>query len=502
MALSGAISGLLLPVAAFAILGESVEGIDSSWVFVVAPLGLAIGVGYGIARYYRFSYELTAETFDVTSGVLSVQSREIPYGRVQNVDVRQKLVHRLFGVAVVSIETAGGGDTEATLNFVAEDEANRVQAEIRRLTAAIEADDGDDTRPAPSTEADTSAGDRTDSAEPRAARELLFELEFRELLLYAGTAIRPGAAIFPLFLLLVLTGDPTSLVPESITELSLVALSAIGIVAWALATSAISAAYTVAGYYDFRLERDGNDFVYERGLIERYSGSIPVEKVQSVTISDTLLQRLFGYASLSVETAGYGPGDSSGSQSTVPFAAESRVYRFAEGIAGVERPQFTSHPAMARRRYLARYAILATLVVAAAFLTAQVIGLERWYFAAVAFAAVPPAAHLKWTHMGYYVGDDHLVIRRGFWRRETTVIPYFRIQTVTTRRSLFQRRLGLASLVVDTASSRTFTGSVPTIENMGLEDARTAHENSRKQLQRTLRDRARDENVGLSPEMA
>ncbi len=78
-------------------------------------------------------------------------------------------------------------------------------------------------------------------------------------------------------------------------------------------------------------------------------------------------------------------------------------------------------------------------------------------------------------NLGYYVGEDHLVVRRGFWRRRTTVIPYYRIQTVSTRRSIFQRRLGLASLVIDTASSRTFYWATPTIYDIDLEDAREAN---------------------------
>ncbi|WP_436343621.1 PH domain-containing protein [Natronorubrum sp. FCH18a] len=503
-AVSGAISGLMIPLTLVVLSAEYVEFVETSWLFVLAPLGFLVGLGYGIAYYYRFTYELTTETVDVASGVVSRQVREIPYRRIQNVDVRQDLLHRLFGVAVVSIETAGGGDTEATLNFVTDDEARRLQSEIRRLTAATEESADTDDRSVPPSEADAPADDVADSGRPRDGRDgtLLFELEVRELLLYAGTAIRPSTGFLPVFLVLFLTGGDTSLLPQSVAELSVAVLAASSVVLWLIATYALSGLVTVTRYYGFRLERAGNDFVYERGLIERYSGSIPVEKVQSVTITDNPLQRLFGYAGLSVETAGYGPESDGGSQSTVPFADEARVYRFVERITGADRPQFSAHPSMARRRYLGRYAILAALAVAAAYVVARGTALERWYLAAVAFAAVPVAAHLKWANMGYYVGEDHLVVRRGFWRRQTTVIPYYRIQTVSTRRSIFQRRLGLASLVVDTASSRTFSRSVPTIDDVDLEEARGVRETSRERLQRTLRERARGDDVGLTADIA
>jgi len=60
-------------------------------------------------------------------------------------------------------------------------------------------------------------------------------------------------------------------------------------------------------YYGFRLSRAGDELRYERGLFRRYSGSIPTEKVQALRIADNPAKRAL-YASLSIETAGYAPG--------------------------------------------------------------------------------------------------------------------------------------------------------------------------------------------------
>ncbi|QSX01216.1 PH domain-containing protein [Haloterrigena alkaliphila] len=538
LALQRGFTGFSMPFFFVMVLSSVVDAVDVGWIFWLAPVGFVVGAGYGLAYYYRFTYALTADTFDVTSGVLSRRSREIPYRRVQNVDVSQGLVQRLLGLAVVSIETAGGGATEATLRHVSSDEAERIRTEIRRRTAArsdergveertdsavtTDADagaiDGETTRSAPTGTPDVDDGDGEhrsgDAARIDRSPTLLFELEARELLVYAGTAFRWGAAIFPIALVVLLLdvdsgagGVSAFLVeiarpfggPESIdgaADGALVVLSVITALQWVVATYVASGLYTIANYYGFRLGRRDNDLVYERGLLQRYSGSIPTDKIQSVTITDNPLQRLVGYAGLWVETAGYGPESSGGSQSAVPLAAESRVYRFATALTGVDRAEFRAPPRLARRRYLARYTLLAAGVVAAAFAATRVTGLERWYLAAVVFAAVPPAAHLKYANLGYFVAEDHLVIRRGFWRRRTTVIPYYRVQTVSTRRSLFQRRLGLASLVIDTASSRTFVWSTPAIPDLDLETARDLRQTCRERLQTSLREREHERDDG------
>ncbi|QRV15223.1 PH domain-containing protein [Haloterrigena salifodinae] len=527
MALRRGVNGLSIPVFLIGIV-PTVLGIDADLavdlLFVLAPLGFVVGVGYGLAYYYRFTYALTADTFDVTSGVFSRRAREIPYRRVQNVDVSQGIVQRLLGLAVVSIETAGGGSTEATLQFVSNDEADRVRSEIRRRTAALD-DASDAAEGSAATDSVSETADK-DVAEPqrdngatRGDRSTtpLFELEVGELLVYAATAFRWGAAVFPILLVsLLLDADSgAGFVPDFVFETArtvggpesidgapvhaLLVLAAVAALQWFVATYVASALYTIVNYYGFRLGRQGNDLLYERGLLQRYSGSIPTDKIQSVTITDNPLQRLVGYAGLWVETAGYGPESTGGNQSAVPMAAESRIYRFATALTGVDRPDFRGASPLARRRYLVRYSLLAVGVVALAFGASRVTGLERWYLAAVVVAAAPLAAHLKYVNIGYHVGDDHIVIRRGFWRRRTTVIPYYRVQTLSTRRSIFQRRLGLASLVVDTASSQTFTWSEPTIEDIDLETARTLHETCGERLQTALRERAGDD-VGLSVE--
>ncbi|WP_126664661.1 PH domain-containing protein [Haloterrigena salifodinae] len=545
------------------LLGGIFDAIESAWVPLAAPVGLVAGAAYGIAYYYRFEYGITPDTFDVASGVLARRSREIPYERIQNVDVRQGVFQRLLGLAVVSIETAGGGSTEAALNFVSESEATRLQHQIRTRTAEVKdrrrgrgrsaASAADERSPAtdeassdaetertsaatdldepapdadgPTAESDSTDGTTTSDSDPvsdgrdRVAgpdsqgprREHLFALEARELLLYSFTSFRPAAAAALLGLFFLATdlaiellvsaarpfGGPANLGKGSTASYGI--LTVVSLVNGVVSAYVLSVVYTFAAYYDFRLGRAGGDFVYERGLLQRYSGSIPVEKVQSVTVTANPLQRLIGYAGLWVETAGYGPeSDSGGSQSAVPLAEQGRVHRFTETLTGVESPRFRSPPTTALRRYLARYAIVATLVVAAAFAVAQFSPLERWYAAAVVFVAVPPAAYLKYVNLGYYVGEDHLVVRRGFWKRRTTVIPYYRIQTVSTRRTIFQRRLGLASLVVDTASSRSFFWTSPTIYDVDLEDARDVHGTGRKRLQTALHDRARADDSGLT----
>jgi len=67
-------------------------------------------------------------------------------------------------------------------------------------------------------------------------------------------------------------------------------------------------------------------------------------------------------------------------------------------------------------------------------------------------------AHATWTHRGHWLGDHHVVTRNGVLRRQTKIVPYYRIQTVIDARTVFQRRLDLATVTVDTAGSLSVVG--------------------------------------------
>jgi putative membrane protein len=245
----------------------------------------------------------------------------------------------------------------------------------------------------------------------------------------------------------------------------------------------------VTNYYGFRLSRSGDELLYERGLLQRFSGSIPLGKVQTLAISENVIARRLGYASLAVETAGYAPGDA-GSQSAVPLADRDRVFDLAQSVEGFDDVSFERPPKRARERYAFRYAIVALLAVGAAYAVDRFTGLTfAWYVTLGLLAVAPVAAHLKWRNLGYDVQSEYVVLREGFWTRTITVVPYYRVQTVVDSRTVFQRRRDLATLVVDTAGSSGLTGGQPRALDIDDDRATELRETVADRLQSALVER-------------
>ncbi|MWV65192.1 PH domain-containing protein [Halorubrum sp. JWXQ-INN 858] len=453
---------------------------------------LAAAGAYEVAYYRRFDYELTADTLDISSGVISRREREIPYRRIQNVDVSRNVIQRAIGIAAVDLETAGGSSTEGSIRYVTPAEATRLQREVQRRKSATKAragGTGSATGVGTATGAAGDASDGDDFAEP--VEEDLFAISPGELAL-VGALSFDGRLIGLLAFVAsgsvpVLSGFLPASSAALLTATAVVGLGLLVLVSWV-----IGAVVAFSNYYGFRLSRAGDELRYERGLFRRYSGSIPTEKVQTLTISDNPAKRALGYATLSIETAGYAPGQGGdyGSQAAVPIAATDRVYDLAREVEAFGDPEFSRPPTRIRWRYGFRYAMVVTLLTGIAFaIDWWVAATLPWYGPLALLLVVPLAAHLKWKHRGYWLGENHLLTRNGFWSRQVKAVPYYRIQNVIDTRTVFQRRWRVATVVADTAGTGSIVGGDAAAVDFDVTEAVTLREELTDRLQDALVER-------------
>ncbi len=432
------------------------------FLLVVLVFGIAATVGWQVIYHRRFSYDAGTETFDIQSGVLSRREREIPYDRIHNVDVAQNAVQRFLGIAEVRLETAGGSDTEASLQYVSRAEADRLQSEISRRKRD------------------------TDPEDPGSSGELLFEMGARDLAVLGVVS----ADLRLLGLVAVLGSGFAPALVEALppgTSLLLTTLGPAVAVLALLGVWAVSAVRSVFRYYAFRLTRQEDELRYERGLLQRYNGTIPLDKIQTITIRENPIARRLGYATLVIETAGYATGGSASVESAVPIARRERVRELATAVEPVKSLDVAHPPTRARTRYAARYTLVAFGAFAGAWAINAISGsLPQWYLAAGLFAAVPVAAHLTWVHRGYRADDTHVVTRSGFWRRQTRLVRYDRVQTVLSTQTIFQRRRQLASVIVDTAGSGGLVGGDAVAIDIDSSTAERLRESVADRLHRAL----------------
>lgn len=405
-------------------------------------------------KYTLYRWRLTPDELLLRSGVLSRRNRVIPLPRVQNVEVRQSLLHRVFSVAELRVETAGSGtEPEAVLSVlgVAEAQAARVQLLAHRRAASA-----------------GSAGVATDGAETadaaRAAVPPLARLSMADVLLAGATANEAGVIAAALAGVIQFADDvPLPLferVGEQLVERvsgSLLAYGAGLAVLFLVLGWLISIAGAVVRYHGFTLGVDGGEMRKRYGLLTLHEASVPLERVQAIRVEESLLRRMLGLASLSIETAGGTPGERGGAEAFVPIARRADVGRLVRGIfadAEAETPLRPVHP-HARRRLVTRY-LLALLVVWIPFWGARWLDVQPGGMLAPWIALLLPlpwlAAGWSYRGRGWALPPGYVLARSGVLTRVTWIVPERKLQTLHLRATPFQRRHGLATVVVDTAA--------------------------------------------------
>ena len=394
-------------------------------------------------RWYSVSYRLEDTAVETRSGIFDRQHRVIPYDRIQESSVVQNGVDSFLGIANVSCETAGSSkESELELRYVGIEEAERIQDRLGNGNTVSTEDEKEKLY--------------------RLRSGMLFArsvLSSHPKHLFLAISVAMSIIFSPPWLSDFLTPPlPASLVNGHFTvEKFLVVGGATVGGAWV-----VGVIQSVLEFYDTSVEfRDGN-IHQSGGFVWHYSNDIPLDNVQLLRISTNPLQNAFGFARLTVESAGAADFDIWPARTPViPLGNRSEVEEVAKTILDHDDPEFERPPKRMRRRLATRYLIVLVLLTLF-FYAAQFVwsGFPvPWLLPLVGVPFALVAAHIQWRYRGVAIYDDHLAVRNGILVHSEFVVPLANVQSLSKSQSILQRRFDLATLSVETAASLLSAGT-------------------------------------------
>ncbi|RYU14503.1 PH domain-containing protein [Nocardioides iriomotensis] len=360
---------------------------------------LLAGAVYGWASWLRTRYWIDDRELRIDTGVVYHQSRRIRIDRLQGIDIVQPFVARLFGLAELKMDVAGG-DKEGSLAFLPLAEAQRVRQVLLDRRDAVRRS----VQP-------SSVEDASPEGSPSwvAPDHDIAVLDLRTLLL---SILLSPETIALLLAVLVFTLSAV-FVGGLVVAPGLPVLIGFGLVVLR----------RFSGYYGFTVSQTRVGLQVRRGLFDRNTQTITLARVQGIVISEPALWRPFGWAKLDVSVAGAGgtsETDGGPSATTVmPVADLAAVHALASHL-------------------LRGHDVDVDVDV-------DVAGIEL---------DLPPTS-ATWLDpfgrrfMGVGMGDDLIVSRQGWFTRSTHAVRHARVQSVRLSQGPLQRRLGLADVHID-----------------------------------------------------
>jgi putative membrane protein len=455
---AGYLKQFLVPVIATLVVGSNRDA--GMWLplIVVVPL-----VAAALWHQWVFRYGFSERGLVVHEGLLFRNVRTVDYSRIENVDTERSVLHRLFGVAEVRVETSTGGKPEALIRVLS---LPAVEAMRERIFA--ERREGD-------------AGASLARAGAGGSGETLLEVPPRELVLLGLIDNRGMIVVAAILGILAQSGffeDLGANAPRAAQRLPWDRLFDLGGLA-PVALAVLAAAVLIAGtrvlsvilalltLWGFRLTRTSDDLHARFGLLTRVSVTLRRRRVQSVHQTATLLHRAFRRVSLRVDLAGgigAGGGQETGGQSArrelwlAPICGlehAERLVRAALPRASLDGLDWHGLAPRARSRIFRLQTSVWWLV--AAWPAIWIAGAATPWAAALLLLGPVPFLWLHATlyarHTGWALNDDVFVLRRGWLTRKLSVAPRNRIQSVRLAASPFDRRHAMARIELDNAGA-------------------------------------------------
>jgi putative membrane protein len=401
--------------------------------------GLALIVGYGVARWFTTSYRIDSEEVRLRTGVLQRKVLSVPRNRIRSVSTDARLLHRLLGLTVLRLSTGkeARGDTAFALDAV---EAG----EVPRLRAILLADSL-----APVEE--ETVGRELARWQPSWLR--YSPLSFTGLAMIAaavGVVYQAGAGAALQNSRLARSGLDAA---ERFGVVASVIAVAVVVLVASVVLSVLRSLLTYGNLVLFRRDTAGNDGVLhlEHGLVRVREHTFDMRRLRGGTLREPLLVRLFGGARLDAVMTGVGgAGEASVLLPPCPRATAETVLSELIGRPDVVTGPLRAHgPAATRRRWTRALSLPAVLLVAMVVLPAP---LWLWPVWALLTACCTLLAVDRSRALGHRVDADWLVARAGSLDRRRDCIAAAGIIGWTVRQTFLQRRAGVATLIAATAA--------------------------------------------------
>jgi putative membrane protein len=415
-------------------------------------LGVGFMVPLAVARYITFRYRIGSDRIVIRSGLLHKTVREIAFTRIQNVTLNQGLLHRFMHVAEVRLETGGGKKEEGRMRVLGFAQAQQLQHIIR------------------SQENPSAAMHSIE--EQTASSHILLSLPSSEVL-KLGLISNKGMILVAAAMGGIWQSDflrPDKLISNAGSWLfdhrddiagggpASYALGGMLLLLLAfMLLRLISIIQAFLHYHGFILSSDTNRLSIERGLLNRFHGSLPRTRIQAWTVQQGWLQRKFSRFALRVDAAAGGvKSENLESQwQLAPIADAYSVKCIIDTVLPTNSWPIAKwlplHPKAWKRQFKTPAVLMLIPTTLAAY--------WAWPYGLLVLLAYPylwVQSKLWAKYAGYSFENGLIAVREGWISKTWRFAEGRKVQAVYLKQSPFDRRNGMATVFCDTVNAGSF----------------------------------------------
>ncbi|MDA1477791.1 PH domain-containing protein [Bacillus changyiensis] len=414
-------------------------------VIVVAAVFISLII-ISILRWRKFTYRIEEDELRIEEGLITRKKKYIPIERIQTINTSAGIIQQLFKLVKLQVETAGGGkEAEVSLAAITQIEADQLQKMLLEKKKEMIQEDLDD-----EIVVQKEVVEKTE--EP--PQNMVYKMNGPELLIAASTSSGIGMVISGIFAIYTQVDEYVKL-DWLFDQFSFLDSAGVAVIAFLIfLVLFIAWLFSIVGmllkYANFSVVRKKNELVISRGLIEKHQTTLPLKRVQAIKIKEGLIRQPFGYASITIVSAGGSAMEQDKSTVLFPIIKKKEVQkRLHEMLPDYAPEEGLNHlPKRALRRYLLRasWPVVAVIPLSIFF--------PPWgYLSVLLLPFFWLLGYLTFKDAGWKISHKKLLISSRFLGKTTVVMQKRRMQVYKVSRSYFQRRKKLVSIHTTIKSS-------------------------------------------------
>src|SRR5690606_7988397 len=117
---------------------------DAYWIYIAVPAIILVTFARLAINYFYYSFQVLEDELIINKGWLSKSKTVVKLDKIHEVNLNQKLIHKIIGLYLVSVDTAGSSKTEITINGIAYHKALALKEVLTNTEVEIVVDRSED----------------------------------------------------------------------------------------------------------------------------------------------------------------------------------------------------------------------------------------------------------------------------------------------------------------------------------------------------------------------
>jgi len=428
-------------------IGRKAGGSNFESIIGYVAIGIAVlNLGGSILTYFRFYFHLEKDAIVIEKGILKRSKINIPFERIQTINFKQNLLHQMFNVVSLEIDTAGAKKSEISIDALNKEDAlalrKFIMSEKEQLTPL--------------------GVDFVQEKEDNLLEEKVLHLTPMDLI-KIGVSQNHLKTMGLIFVFVFSTFNGSSdYISDFIAsqfeqyETYMVDNAIVPILLLIMAVLVISFLFSLINsflkFYELSLSINKKGLKLVRGLLNREEITVNKNKIQIISWATNPIRKMFSMFTMKISQAS-STETSNKSNITIPGSYQEQIDKIISAVFPDQNLDLGSNHKLSK--YL-KYRLFLFSGILPMFVAGYILYTSEHQ---ILYTLIIPIVSWALTSMYYakrsfQISNEFLKNNTGLFGREHELSQIHKIQAVRIKQSLYQKRKNLATVLLFTAAGQ------------------------------------------------